>query len=117
MIRFDRGFADALEHADATFDRVFSSMMFHHLGRNERSQVLSEVRRVLKPGGRLEFLDLGAGTHSFFARMLHPPPVTQTGEDRMLARMREAGLVNGARTGTQSSIFGPLAFYQAAAPI
>jgi hypothetical protein len=35
----------------------------------------------------------------------------------MLARMREAGLVNGARTGTQSSIFGPLAFYQAAAPI
>ena len=117
MIRFDRGFADALEHADAMFDRVFSSMMFHHLGRNERSQVLSEVRRVLKPGGRLEFLDLAAGTHSFFARMLHPPPVTQTGEDRMLARMREAGLVNGARTGTQSSIFGPLAFYQAAAPI
>jgi ubiquinone/menaquinone biosynthesis C-methylase UbiE len=116
-IRFDRGFADALEHADATFDRVFSSMMFHHLGRNERSQVLSEVRRVLKPGGRLEFLDLAAGTHSFFARMLHPPPVTQTGEDRMLARMREAGLVNGAGTGTQSSIFGPLAFYQAEAPI
>jgi ubiquinone/menaquinone biosynthesis C-methylase UbiE len=116
-IRFDRGFADALEYADATFDRVFSSMMFHHLGRKERSQLLLEVRRVLKPGGRLEFLDLAAGTHSFFARMLHPPPVTQTGEDRMLARMREAGLVNGARTGTQRSIFGPLAFYQAAAPI
>jgi ubiquinone/menaquinone biosynthesis C-methylase UbiE len=115
-IRFERGFADALAYADGTFDRVFSSMMFHHLGRNERSQVLSEVRRVLKPGGRLEFLDLAAGSHSFFARMLHPPPVTQTGEDRMLARMREAGLVNGARTGTQSSIFGPLAFYQAAAP-
>jgi ubiquinone/menaquinone biosynthesis C-methylase UbiE len=115
-IRFDRGFADALEHADATFDRVFSSMMFHHLGRNERAKVLSEVRRVLKPGGRLEFLDLAAGTHSFFARMLHAPPVTQTGEDRMLVRMCEAGLVNGARTGTQSSIFGPLAFYQASAP-
>ena len=49
--------------------------------------------------------------------MLHAPPATQTGEDRMLARMREAGLVDGARTGTQSSIFGPLAFYQAAAPI
>ena len=116
-IRFERGFADALAYADGTFDRVFSSMMFHHLGRNERSQVLSEVRRVLKPGGRLEFLDLAAGTHSFFARMLHPPPVTQSREDRMLARMREAGLVNAARMGTQSSIFGPLAFYQAAAPI
>ena len=116
-VRFDRGFADALEYADGTFDRVFSSMMFHHLGRNERPKVLTEVRRVLKPGGRLQFLDLAAGTHNFFGRMLHGPQVTPAGEDRMLVRIREAGLVHGAHIGTQSSIFGPLAFYQAAAPL
>src|SRR5215216_5176906 len=30
-VRFDRGFSDALGYPDAGFDRVFSSMMIHHL--------------------------------------------------------------------------------------
>jgi ubiquinone/menaquinone biosynthesis C-methylase UbiE len=115
-IRFDRGFADALDYKNATFDRVFSSMMFHHLRRGERSKVLAEVRRVLKPGGRLEFLDLAAGAHNFFGRMLHGRTVSPAGEDRMIVRMREAGLVDAAHTDTRSTIVGPIAFYQAAAP-
>jgi ubiquinone/menaquinone biosynthesis C-methylase UbiE len=115
-VRFDRGFADALDYADGAFDRVFSSMMFHHLGRDERSRVLAEVRRVLKPGGRLEFFDLAGGTHNFFGRMLHGRSVTAAGEDRLIRRMREAGLVDAAHTATQTTVFGPIAFYQAAAP-
>src|SRR5689334_10188378 len=54
-VRFDRGFGGALPYGDAAFDRVFSSMMFHHLGKNERTNTLREIRRVLKPAGRLEF--------------------------------------------------------------
>lgn len=30
-IQFDQGFGDELPYATATFDRVFSSFMFHHL--------------------------------------------------------------------------------------
>ncbi|HSU90255.1 MAG TPA: class I SAM-dependent methyltransferase, partial [Sporolactobacillaceae bacterium] len=30
-IEFDRGFSDHLSYPDASFDRVFSSFMFHHL--------------------------------------------------------------------------------------
>ena len=30
-IRFDQGFGDALPYAEASFDRVFSSFMFHNL--------------------------------------------------------------------------------------
>jgi ubiquinone/menaquinone biosynthesis C-methylase UbiE len=114
-VRFDRGFADALEYGDATFDRVFSSMMFHHIPRNDRTRVLTEIRRVLKPGGSLEFLDIdftGTGQRGFLARLLHgpaPPP----GEDRLLGRMHEAGLTDARRVRDLKTVIGGLAFYQA----
>jgi len=57
-VRFDRGFADALPYSAATFDRVFSSLMFHHIPSGDKEQSLREIRRVLRPGGRLEFLDI-----------------------------------------------------------
>ncbi len=115
-VRFDRGFADALAYANGAFDRVFSSMMFHHLGRDERSKVLAEVRRVLKPGGRLEFLDFAGGTHNCLAQMLHGRQLDASAEDRLLKRMREAGLIDARRVATRSTVFGAIAYYQATAP-
>ena len=56
-IEFDRGFADHMPYADASFDRVFSSFMFHHLTADEKSATLSEIRRVLKAGASLHLLD------------------------------------------------------------
>ena len=116
QIRFERGFADALPYGDHTFDRVFSSMMFHHLGRDARSKTLAEVRRVLKPGGRLEFLDLAGGTHSFLAQILHGRQLQAAAEDRLLRRMLEAGLVDARRVATRGTPIGAVAYYQASAP-
>jgi ubiquinone/menaquinone biosynthesis C-methylase UbiE len=115
-VRFDRGFADALPYADATFDRVFSSMMFHHLHRDARTATLSEVRRVLKPGGRLEFLDLAGGTHSFLAQIVHGRQLQASAEERLLTRMRDAGLDGARRVATRGTVIGAVAFYQASAP-
>jgi ubiquinone/menaquinone biosynthesis C-methylase UbiE len=73
-IRFDRGFADSLGYRDATFDRVFSSMMFHHLANDQKEKALYEIRRVLKPGGRLEFLDFSgpeSGGHGALGCLIH----------------------------------------------
>ena len=56
-IQFDRGFSDELPYPDASFDRVFSSFMFHHLRAEERGKTLREVRRILAPGGSLHMLD------------------------------------------------------------
>src|ERR1700730_4727237 len=55
-VEFDRGFADHMPYADASFDRVFSSFMFHHLAADEKTATLGEIRRVLKTGGWLELL-------------------------------------------------------------
>jgi ubiquinone/menaquinone biosynthesis C-methylase UbiE len=65
-VSFDRGFSDELQYPDASFDRVFSSFMFHHLERGEKERTLREIRRVLMPGGSLHLLDFGgpdAGRH------------------------------------------------------
>jgi ubiquinone/menaquinone biosynthesis C-methylase UbiE len=47
------GVAERLEFEDGSFDVVTSSLMLHHLPNELRGQALSEMRRVLRPGGQL----------------------------------------------------------------
>jgi ubiquinone/menaquinone biosynthesis C-methylase UbiE len=112
--RFERGFADALPHADGTFDRVFSSMMFHHLPKDDRTPTLVEIRRVLKPGGRLEFVDLAGGSHNMIAQLFHGGQVNAATDERLRRRMADAGFASATRVATQGTFVGALAFYQAA---
>jgi SAM-dependent methyltransferase len=119
-IQLDRGFADALPYADASFDRVLSSFVFHHLSRHEKARMLSEARRVLKPGGFLCLLDFGgpeSGTS--LARRLHDSPLlADNGEGRILTLMREAGLEVPKRVTCGTLVFGLVGWscFQAAAP-
>jgi ubiquinone/menaquinone biosynthesis C-methylase UbiE len=114
-VGFERGFAESLPYADAAFDRVFSSMMFHHLGRDQRPAALAEARRVLKPGGRLEFLDFAGGTHSLLAQILHGRTLNAAAADRLLRRMAEAGFVDARRVASRGTVMGAIAYYQASA--
>ncbi|MFI6095840.1 class I SAM-dependent methyltransferase [Lentzea sp. NPDC051213] len=56
-VRLDRGFAQELAYPDGSFDRVFSSLMLHHLDTPSKDEMLAEVRRVLRPGGLLVLAD------------------------------------------------------------
>ena len=114
-IEFVRAFGDAVPYPDARFDRVFSSMMFHHVPREEKPRVLAEIRRVLKPGGRLEFLDFAGGTHSPLAHVLHGRQASASADERLLQRMREAGFSDARRTGSRGTIAGAISYYQATA--
>src|SRR5215831_1977792 len=49
-VRLDRGFSDQLPYAEASFDRVFSAFMLHHLTLEVKEKTLREVRRVLRGG-------------------------------------------------------------------
>ena len=44
-VRLDPGFSDELPYADASFDRVVSAFMLHHLAPDEKAKTLREARR------------------------------------------------------------------------
>lgn len=56
-IRFENAAAQALPFADASFDLAFGTMMLHHIGLSARGKLAAELRRVVKPGGRVLLVD------------------------------------------------------------
>ncbi len=58
---------------DKSFDGVFMSFVFHGMEHEERLHVLSEIYRVLKPGGKFYLLDyrpLNLKESSLFTRLV-----------------------------------------------
>jgi ubiquinone/menaquinone biosynthesis C-methylase UbiE len=56
-VRFEHAWSQALPFPDARFDVVLSTIMLHHLPRPARHQCALEIRRVLKPSGRVLAVD------------------------------------------------------------
>jgi len=116
-IRFDQGFANSLPYSDASFDRVFSSLMFHHLPHGAKLLALREARRVLKSGGSLHLLDFeqeGKHSHNPLARWLHSRERMQDNRrDQILKWMREAGLVDECVVDSDQPIYGKIVYFAA----
>lgn len=110
-VQFDEGFSDKLPYPDASFDRVFSSFMFHHLPANERGKTLREVHRVLKAEGSFHLVDF-AGPEDrtgSMARWLHSSHhLEDNSEHRILTLLRQTGFSNAMKTRQSAMLFGLL---------
>ena len=58
-VDFRNALVESMPFRDGQFDVVLSTLMLHHLPGKLRNQCAAEVRRVLKPGGRLLAIDFG----------------------------------------------------------
>jgi ubiquinone/menaquinone biosynthesis C-methylase UbiE len=117
-LQLDQGFADELPYADASFDRVMSSFMFHHLEEVDRSRMLREVRRVLKPGARLHLMDFVkadslSGAHRWMRWLHSGPRLKDNSDERILSLMHEVGLSDARRVADRALFLGDIAYYQA----
>lgn len=54
-----RGFAQNMPFEDGSFDKVVSSLVFHHIPQEIKPQALKEIYRVLKDDGRFLLADFG----------------------------------------------------------
>lgn len=120
-IALDRGFSDALPYPDASFDRALSCLMFHHLGSGEeRRGTLVEIKRVLRPAGRLHLLDFTSGRppgRGVLSRWLHPShQVDGEAGSHVLALMAESGLRSPRIVSRGALLTMPIACYEATAP-
>ena len=119
-IRFDQGYSDELPYAAASFDRVLSSFVFHHLPPETMERTLREVRRVLVPGGSLHVLDFAAPTFhpgSLLLRLFHSSErMKGKNENRTPSLLKEAGFADAKEVGRRPTLLRPIAYYQATAP-
>lgn len=61
-VRFETAIVETLPFPDASFDVVFNTLMLHHLPRPVREQCAREMRRVIKPEGRIVAVDFATPT-------------------------------------------------------
>lgn len=119
-ITLDEGMAYQLPYPDESFDRVVSSLVLHHLNTDSKRRALSEVYRVLRPGGELHVVDFGK-PHTAWGRVLAPViwRLEQASDNikGLLPEMfRQAGLAQVEEPAHFATIFGTLTAYQARKP-
>lgn len=59
-----------LPYPEAFFDVIFTNIMFHHLDLAEKRQAVSEIERVLKPGGHYVSAEFGPRARNPLERRL-----------------------------------------------
>jgi ubiquinone/menaquinone biosynthesis C-methylase UbiE len=109
VVDWQRGFGQELPFPDASVDRVFSSLMLHHLDDASRGEFLAEIRRVLRPDGVLVLADVsrhGKDDHADHAdhgrhgghgvlRHLRRGAVSVSADADLAARLSHAGFRTG----------------------
>jgi ubiquinone/menaquinone biosynthesis C-methylase UbiE len=116
QIRFDLGTAFNLPYPDNSFDRVVSSLVFHHLTRENKLRALKEVLRALKMNGELHIADMGKPQNllmrlpSVVMRRLEE---TEDNVKGLLPQMlKNAGFKQVEETSKLMTIFGTISFYK-----
>jgi ubiquinone/menaquinone biosynthesis C-methylase UbiE len=96
-VELDEGLSTGLPYGDARFDRVLSTLFFHHLDRDAKRATAAEIARVLQPGGELHVADWGRPSDPFMAaaswpvRLLDGLDVTRENFDGSLPGLIAAG--------------------------
>jgi ubiquinone/menaquinone biosynthesis C-methylase UbiE len=113
-IRFDQGMSFDLPYPDGSFDVVLTSMMLHHLSRDDKQRTAEEMYRVLRPAGQLFGADF-VEPRSSFGKAIRPfthrfERVADNLDGFLPVMFREAGFKNYMET--RRYFFGSISLFQ-----
>jgi ubiquinone/menaquinone biosynthesis C-methylase UbiE len=119
-LELTEGFSTELPYADASFDRVLSTLFFHHLDPQPKRETAAEIARVLRPGGELHVADWGRPSDPAmrlaFQSIRALDGFSNTADNYRGALpeiFEQAGLARARQTGSVRTAFGTLALYRA----
>jgi ubiquinone/menaquinone biosynthesis C-methylase UbiE len=111
---------DSPVFAPASFDRVLTSLVLHHLTHEQRRSALAAMRRWLRPGGELHVLDFGP-QQQLAMKAISRVVGWFDGAERLADNwaghlpelMRDAGFASAGERGRALTPFGSVSFYAA----
>ncbi len=122
-IQFDKGMSFDLPYRDESFDRVVSSLFFHHLTRENKLKTLVEVKRVLKSNGEFHIADWGLSANSlmkgssYLIQLLDGFETTADSFNGLLPKlMTDAGFETVEETNNYNSLFGTIRLHKSRKP-
>lgn len=118
-IQFDEGMSFDLPYEDESFDRVTSSLFFHHLTRENKLKTLREVSRVLKPKGEFHVADWGLADGwlmrgaSYLIQLLDGFETTADNFNGLLPKLiADAGFTSVEETNHFNTVFGTIRLHR-----
>ncbi len=115
-IRFEQGMSFGLPYPDGSFDFVLTSVMLHHLNKEDKQKTARKMYRALCSGGRLLGADLGE-SRGFFGKILRPflrhlERVADNLDGSLIMLLENAGFKNYKEMGRY--FFGVISLFQSA---
>ena len=108
QISVQQGFSDKLLFEENKFDRVFSTLSFHHLTRENKIKTLNEISRVLKPSGEFHIADYGEASNfsqKVFSNIIKLIDGTETTTDNFAGRLKTIIEENGFSYVEKTAVF------------
>lgn len=122
-VDFRAGMASELPYPDGSFDRVVSSLFFHHLHREDKRKALTESLRVLRSGGEMHLADWGRPANAILRAAFLSVQLLdgfETTGDNLRGLLpdflAQAGFTEVQSTAQFATIFGSLHLYCARKP-
>lgn len=122
-VDFEKAMSFDIPFPDAHFDRVVSSLFFHHLNWEDKIRTAQEMFRILRPGAQLHVADWGKAanvamrTLFWTVQLLDGYKNTQDNVAGKLIQVFEsAGFAQVEQRQTFSTMFGTMALYSAVKP-
>jgi SAM-dependent methyltransferase len=122
-VHFVHGLSVDLPFADRKFDRVVSSLFFHHLNSADKLSTAQELYRVIRPGGELHIADWGRAGNTLMRLAFIPVRIldgfdnTRDSVEGQLPRLLSAGgFIDVSESKRYSTPLGTVSLYRATRP-